>query len=127
MEHSMADAIRNIGGLRVQFCATEGAAIAREADALDLIAATYGQEVDWIALPAERLARDFFDLRTGLAGAVLQKLTNYGLRVAILGDLGRETAASKALADFLRESNRGTQVWFLRDEAELEARLAARS
>ena len=69
---------------------------------------------------------DFFDLRTGLAGAVLQKLVNYHLRVAIVGDVTREVAASKAFADFVTESNRGGHVWFVRDEAELEARLAAR-
>lgn len=121
----MADAIRNIGGRTVYVCDPAGPAVAREADALDLIGASYGQAVEWIALPSARLSADFFDLRSGLAGAVLQKLVNYGLRVAILGDLGRETAASKALADFVSESNRGAHVWFLRDEAELEARLAA--
>ncbi len=121
----MADAIRNIGGRTVYACDPAGPAIAREADELDLIGATYGLAVAWIALPSARLSGDFFDLRTGLAGAVLQKVVNYGLKVAILGDLSRETAASKPLADFVRESNRGAQVWFLRDEAELEARLAA--
>lgn len=121
----MADAIRNIGTQTVYLCPTSGAPIARESDALNLIGEAYGQEVTWIAIPADRLSEDFLDLRNGLAGAFLQKLVNYGLRAAIVGDVSREIAASKALADFVRESNRGGHVWFVRDEAELEARLAA--
>ncbi len=125
MEHPLADAIRKIGGRTVYFCPAEGPALACESDALELIAATYGEEVDWVAAPVVRFGAEFFQLRTGLAGAFLQKFVNYGLRVAILGDLGRAAAESPALAAFVRESNRGSQVWFVRDEAELEARLAA--
>lgn len=99
--------------------------IARESDALDLIGETYGSDVAWVAIPLGRLSEAFFELRSGLAGAVLQKLTNYRLRVAIVGDVARHGEASKAFADFVTESNRGSHVWFVHDEAELEARLAA--
>ena len=103
----------------------DGPVIASERDALDLIGATYGQEVAWIAIPASRLSAEFFRLHTGLAGAFLQKLVNYRLKAAILGDIAPHIAASRAFADFVNESNRGSDVWFARDEAELEARLAA--
>jgi hypothetical protein len=42
----------------------------------------------------------------------------------ILGDVAAQVAASKSLADFVRESNRGTTVWFVADMAALEAKLA---
>jgi len=71
----------------------------------------------------EQLAPAFFDLRTGLAGAILQKFQNYGLRVAILGDVSPHTAASQALADFVRETSRRGEVLFLADAEELERRL----
>jgi hypothetical protein len=103
--------------------APAGAPIARESDALDLIAEAFGEDVTWIAIPVERFSPDFFRLRTGIAGAFLQKLTNYQLKVAIVGDLSAEIAASGALSDFVTESNRGSHVWFVRDEAEMEARL----
>jgi hypothetical protein len=125
MEHPVTGAILNLSGRNVFLCPAEGPAIARESDAVDLIGETYGLEVDWIAVPASRLSADFLVLRTGLAGAFLQKLVTYGLRAAIVGDVSREAATSKPLADFIRESNRGGHVWFVRDEAELEARLAA--
>lgn len=69
-------------------------------------------------LIAKRLvAEDFFILSTGLAGEVLQKLINYGGRIAIYGDYSRYT--SKPLKDFIFESNKGRDVFFTatRDEA----------
>jgi len=52
----------------------------------------------------ENLHSDFFDLRTGLAGEILQKFSNYRMKLAIIGDFSRFT--SKSLLDFIRESNR---------------------
>lgn len=69
-------------------------------------------------LIAKRLvAEDLFILSTGLAGEVLQKLINYGGRIAIYGDYSRYT--SKPLKDFMFESNKGRDVFFTatRDEA----------
>ncbi len=126
MEHSVTGAIRNLGGQAVYLWAAEGPGIARESDALDLIGETYGQDVAWVGIPLERLSPDFFHLRTGVAGAFLQKLTNYHLRVAFVGDLTRRIEASDALAAFVTESNRGDHVWFVEDEAALAARLAKR-
>lgn len=96
-----------------------GPLLAKEADALDLIGETFGQDVDLVVIPASRLAPEFFQLSTGLAGAVLQKFTNYQLRVAILGDISAYTEKSAPLRDFVRESNRRGQVRFLASDAEL--------
>jgi hypothetical protein len=59
-----------------------------------------------------------------VAGEVVQKFVNYRLRLAIVGDLTTHLAVSAALRDFVRESNRGRQLWFVADDAELDARLA---
>ena len=61
--------------------------------------------------------RDFFILSRGLAGEVLQKYINYGGRIAIYGDYSHYT--SKPLKDFIYESNRGKDVFFVatKDEA----------
>jgi hypothetical protein len=125
MEHSEMSAIRNFGGNAVYWCSPEGPGIAGEGDALDLIGEVFGHGSEWVAIPVARLSDNFFQLRTGVAGAFLQKLTNYRLRVAFVGDLTDRIAASEALAAFVTESNRGGHVWFVRDEAELEARLEA--
>jgi hypothetical protein len=54
---------------------------------------------------------------------MLQKTANYHLRVAIVGDIAASIAASKPLADFVSESNRGARVWFVGDLDALRARL----
>lgn len=101
----------------------DGPVIASEQDALEALGATYGSEAEILAVTVDRLSPDFFRLRSGLAGAVLQKWRNYGFRVAIVGDISRWTEQSEALRDFVRESNRGGQVLFVADAAELAARL----
>jgi hypothetical protein len=64
------------------------------------------------ALPAA-----FFDLRTGVAGELAQKLQNYGLRMAgVVPDLGAHPARFQ---EFAREANAGRWIHFAatREEA----------
>ncbi len=90
--------------------ADRGEVIADAADFLDLTANCSSRTV---ALEAEHLAEGFFDLTTRMAGEILQKVSNYRLRLIILGDFGR--VESRALQDFIRESNRTGQVVFVAD------------
>jgi hypothetical protein len=113
--------IEAINGTRVAF--HDGPVIASEADALDMLGATYGQDVDLIAVDVALLGDDFFKLRTGLAGAVLQKMQNYGARIAIVGDIERFTSQSVPLRNFVIESNRRGQTLFVPDLETLRARL----
>lgn len=86
--------------------------VATPQDMLDLIATLrYEHGADALVLPKENLPEAFFDLRTGLAGEMLQKCTNYQMKIAIVGDFSGY--GSKALRDFIRESNRGGAVFFL--------------
>ncbi|MFF2372745.1 DUF4180 domain-containing protein [Agromyces sp. NPDC058110] len=113
--------------IRVFTLPVEGEPISTEDDAIDLIGSTWSHEAKTAAVPVERLDPAFFDLSTGLAGAFTQKLVNYRLRLAIVGDVSEHTEASRALRDYVWESNRGDQVWFVRDAAELSQRLDAAS
>jgi hypothetical protein len=122
----MADVVNILGGRPVCLCDPDGPPVASEADAVDLLGALWGQDAEWLALPTERLGPGFLVLRTGMAGAVIQKFVTYGVRLAIVGDISAELAASQALADFVRESNAGDRVWFVPNLATLEARLAPR-
>ena len=69
-----------------------------------------------LVVPKHLIAEDFFILSTGLAGEVLQKLINYGGRIAIYGDFSRYT--SKPLRDSMHESNKGSDVSFVGTEEE---------
>ncbi len=99
--------------------------VQREGDALDLVALAHEHEADWIAVPADALHDDFYRLDSGLAGAVLQKLVNYGVRLGVVGDIDRWLARSEALRALVRESNRGTSVWFVANEDDLLRKLGA--
>ncbi|MGN0179109.1 MAG: DUF4180 domain-containing protein [Monoglobaceae bacterium] len=63
-----------------------------------------------IALNKEAIVDDFFILSTCLAGEILQKFINYGVRFAIYGDFSKYT--SKPLKDFIYESNKGKDIFF---------------
>ncbi|MFK0111526.1 DUF4180 domain-containing protein [Streptomyces sp. NPDC091217] len=108
---------------RVLRCAPEGPALDGESAALDLVGDAMGQDAELVAVPAERVGDEFFRLRSGVAGAVVQKFVNYRLRLAVVGDISRHLADSSALRDFVYEANRGRHLWFVADDAELEGRL----
>ena len=74
-----------------------------------------------IAIAKEQICRDFFILSSGLAGEILQKYVNYGGRIAIYGDFSAFT--SKPLHDFIYESNKGHDVFFVPTPDEALTRL----
>jgi len=90
-------------------------------EALDLMASiNYTDGCDKIMINKTNITEEFFDLRTKLAGEILQKFTNYNVTIAIVGDF--EGYDSKSLKDFIYECNKGKRVFFLKDkEAALHA------
>lgn len=86
--------------------------------ALDvLMSAKYDIGTKNIVVDKKLITEDFFILSKGIAGEILQKYVNYGGRIAIYGDYSHYT--SKPLKDFIYESNKGKDVFFVatRDEA----------
>jgi hypothetical protein len=89
----------------------DGIFLRNASDALQLVFNSH--RADWLAVHEKNIAPEFFDLRSGIAGDVLQKFVNYQGRLAIIGDISRHTQKSEALAALVRESNRGKDVRFL--------------
>ncbi|NHN32652.1 DUF4180 domain-containing protein [Paenibacillus agricola] len=84
-------------------------------DALDLMASiNYNNECYKIMINKSNVTKDFFELKTRLAGEVLQKYANYNVKLAIVGDFDEYN--SKSLKDFIYECNNGKQVFFLKDK-----------
>lgn len=80
--------------------------------ALDLlINIKYEAGTNNIVISKKLITEDFFILSTGLAGEILQKIINYGCRIAIYGDYSHYT--SKPLKDFIYESNKGKDIFFV--------------
>ncbi|CRK56210.1 hypothetical protein [Alloactinosynnema sp. L-07] len=90
-----------------------GPELATDRDVTDLFGELWEHKPDVVVVPTSRLATDFFELRTRVAGEIMQKFANYRLRLVVLGDITDHVTASKSLADLVRESNQGEHIWFL--------------
>ena len=80
--------------------------------ALDFMATiNYETGCNRIILNKSAICEDFYDLKTKLAGEIVQKFVNYQVKIAIVGDYSMYT--SKSLKDFIYESNKGKTIFFL--------------
>lgn len=76
-----------------------------ENDALDLIALGWEHETQAVLIHGEALSEDFFKLRTKSAGDMIQKFTNYGMKVAAI--IPRETTQQGRFKEMASETNNG--------------------
>ena len=76
-------------------------------DLLDIVS---DYSIKSIILKRENVSEDFFDLSTGFAGEILQKASNYRIRLGIVGDFSN--VENKSLRDFIYESNLTKRIVF---------------
>lgn len=81
-------------------------------DLLDIMADAGYNGSSGIIVHSKNLNKEFFDLKTGLAGEILQKFSNYRMKLAIVGDFA--VIESKSLRDFIRESNNRGIITFVK-------------
>ena len=74
------------GDTRLAQPQTEEQILSTLRDATDLIGNAYHQGANCVILQESHLHPDFFDLKTGLAGEILQKYSNYQIKMAIIGN-----------------------------------------
>lgn len=109
--------VKTTGGVSVAVVRDGGLLLRDAGSALDLLGTVkYESGCDRVALRKESVTEDFFILSTGVAGEILQKFVNYHAKLAIIGDFSKYT--SKPLRDFMYESNRGRDIFFVPTEAE---------
>jgi len=84
-------------------------------DALDLMA---NSPSDHIILHDYNFEKNFFDLSTKQLGEILQKFTNYFVKLAIIGDFNKYP--SKILKDFIYESNKNKDYLFVSSIEEIK-------
>ena len=82
-------------------------------DGLDLLGNLYYQGFDKIIIHEKNITPEFFDLRTKIAGEILQKFAQYQMPLIIVGDFSKYK--SKSLNDFIFESNKSQQINFIKD------------
>jgi DNA-binding PadR family transcriptional regulator len=93
--------------------------IGTEQAALDLVSLCGENEVNLLVLHGSSLHEDFFKLKTGVAGAVLQKLLNYYIRTAII--LPEQEGLGIRFKELISEANKGSQYCFPKSLQEAEA------
>lgn len=92
-------------------------------DAAAVIGACIESGADRLLLDQDALAPEFFDLSTGVAGALVQRLTQYEIRMAgVVPDL---SIHSRPFQDFAREANRGRWFRFFPDREQAIAWLTS--
>ena len=80
-------------------------------DVTDLLGNADYQGASRIIVKEKNLDPRFFDLKTGVAGEMLQKVSNYHKKLAIVGEF--EKYNSDALNAFIVECNRGNSIFFV--------------
>ncbi len=90
--------------------------LAEVQDFLDLMGNANYMGAEKIIIAKSNLPHDFLDLKTKVAGEILQKFSTYNQKLAIIGDFSGYD--SKSLNDFIRESNKVGRVLFIDDKEE---------
>ena len=101
----------NINNTKVAEVISDSIIINSIEDGLNLLGDLYYQGFDKIIVHEKNIISDFFNLKTGLAGEILQKFSNYRVQLAIIGDFTKYTG--KAINDFIYESNKNRHIIFV--------------
>jgi len=97
---------------------TSDTPLSTEQDAVDLIALCKENDVELLLVHGEALAGEFFSLRTGVAGRMIQKFTNYHVKTAVI--IPDPSLNRGRFKEMVGESNRSNHfgVFETREDAE---------
>lgn len=101
-----------VNGTEIAVIRSDEVCISDVQSALDLMmSVSYETGCHSMVINKEAVIEEFFILSTRLAGEILQKFVNYQVKLAIVGDFSHYT--SKPLKDFIYESNKGRDIFFV--------------
>jgi hypothetical protein len=103
--------LREIKGTCIAEIISEKIEISDVQDALDIMADCGNKGARNIIINKKNITPDFFDLKKGIAGQILQKFSTYDVKLSIVGDFSGYT--SKSLRDFIYESNIAGRISFV--------------
>lgn len=83
----------------------------------------YSRQATRLIIHEENIVPEFFDLKTGILGEILQKFATYNFRLAVVGDFSK--FQNKSFQDFIYESNKTGGIIFVATVEEAKKRLAA--
>ncbi len=91
-------------------------------EGLELLMDLYYQDFVSIILYENNITPEFFDLSNGMAGEILQKFSNYRVRLAIVGDFFQ--CKSNSIKSFILESSKTGHVNFVETLSEALTKFA---
>ena len=109
-------------GVKYVECPPGETCIAGEQDILDIIALAGENDTQRVLFHQDAFAPEFFDLKTGLAGAVFQKCANYSIKAVVVVDF--DAIRSERFKELMSECNKGSQFRFYGDRSTAEKWLA---
>ena len=115
----MDGALKSLNGIDFIDLTERDSIINRDDDLNDILSLCYHHNSNYILLDDKNLSDAFFNLRSGLAGAALQKSANYQVKVALV--LPPEANPSQRFKELIYEMNQSNHFRFFkhRDNAEL--------
>jgi hypothetical protein len=114
--------IINFKSVKIALVISDKIIIRDTQDALDLMADADYLGSRKIILQEDHFMAEFFNLKTGIAGEILQKFSTYNVELAITGDFSKYI--SKSLKDFIFESNKYGKIIFVNTIEEAKEKLA---
>ncbi|MCP4134918.1 MAG: DUF4180 domain-containing protein [bacterium] len=92
--------------------------IENESDAVDVVGLCGENDTQDLLLFTDNLTDSFFDIKSRVAGTIMQKFVNYSIRIAAV--ISPAHLESPRFREMALESNKGNhfRVFFNRDEAE---------
>lgn len=112
-----ASPVQGPAGVYLAVAGQPGALASREA-ALELVGLSWEHGAGLLLLDGALLPADFFDLRSGLAGELTQKFSNYRLQVAAV--IPPDVVPSERSREFMAETNRGRTFGLFTDRSAAE-------
>jgi PadR family transcriptional regulator AphA len=92
--------------------------LSTENDALDLIALCWEHEANAIMMHSGALSDDFFKLKTKVAGSMIQKFINYGIKAAAI--VPHEAIQKGRFKEMAMETNKGNHFRLYESKEEAE-------
>ena len=99
-------------------CSNNEEPLRREEEATDYISKCWENDTNYLVFYDKALSDDFFNLKTRLAGMVLQKFMNYKIKVAVI--IENEDRLNDRFREMILESNKGNDFRIFKDITEAE-------
>ncbi|MFN8714795.1 MAG: DUF4180 domain-containing protein [Bacteroidota bacterium] len=113
--------IHKTNGVEIAEIIADELLITSTEDGSDLAGSVYFQGYNKVIIYEKNIIPAFFDLKTGIAGEVLQKFSNFRIRLAVVGNWSLHT--NVRIQEFISESNKFGHINFAETKEEAVRRL----